>query len=135
MSKHGISQRRASRLVGVDPKTVRAERAPDCPEIRRRMREIAAERRRFGYRRIGLMLLVLSAAGLRAEPAVVIGSFADVQNASALQQAASSLELLLPVREIRTVAYDGGAAVLHRVVVLPLDASETPKLLARQVSP
>ena len=56
MSKHGISQRRASRLVGVDPKTVRAERAPDCPEIRRRMREIAAERRRFGYRRIGLML-------------------------------------------------------------------------------
>ena len=29
---------------------------PDCPEIRTRMREIAAERRRFGYRRIGLML-------------------------------------------------------------------------------
>ena len=78
-------------------------------------------------RRIGLMLLVLSAA-LRAEPAVVIGSFADVQNASALQQAASSLELVLPVREIRTVAYDGGDRVLHRVVVLPLDASETPKL-------
>ena len=74
------------------------------------------------------MLLVLSAAALRAEPAVVIGSFADVQNASALQQAASSLELVLPVREIRTVAYDGGDRVLHRVVVLPLDASETPKL-------
>lgn len=79
-------------------------------------------------RRIGLMLLVLSAAVLRAEPAVVIGSFADVQNASTLQQAASSLELVLPVREIRTVAYDGGDGVLHRVVVLPLDASETPKL-------
>ena len=29
---------------------------PDCPEIRARMREIASERRRFGYRRIGLML-------------------------------------------------------------------------------
>jgi putative transposase len=29
---------------------------PDHPEIRDRMREIAAERRRFGYRRIGLML-------------------------------------------------------------------------------
>ena len=29
---------------------------PDNPEIRGRMREIASERRRFGYRRIGLML-------------------------------------------------------------------------------
>lgn len=29
---------------------------PDNPEIRTRMREIAAVRRRFGYRRIGLML-------------------------------------------------------------------------------
>ncbi len=56
MSKHDISQRRACRLVGVDPKTVRRERRPDCPEIRQRMREIASVRRRFGYRRIGLML-------------------------------------------------------------------------------
>ena len=29
---------------------------PGCPEVRARMREIAGERRRFGYRRIGLML-------------------------------------------------------------------------------
>lgn len=56
MSGHDISQRRACRLVGVDPKTVRREHLPDCPEIRQRMREIASERRRFGYRRIGLML-------------------------------------------------------------------------------
>ena len=56
MSSHTISQRRACRLVGVDAKTVRRERAPDSPEIRERMRAIAAERRRFGYRRIGLML-------------------------------------------------------------------------------
>lgn len=56
MRDHEVSQRRACRLVGVDPKTVRRERAPDCPEVRARMREIAAERRRFGYRRIGLML-------------------------------------------------------------------------------
>ena len=56
MRGHELSQRRACRLVGVDPKTVRRERAPDCPEVRLRMRAIAAERRRFGYRRIGLML-------------------------------------------------------------------------------
>ena len=29
---------------------------PDCSEVRARMRAIASERRRFGYRRIGLML-------------------------------------------------------------------------------
>ncbi len=56
MERHDISQRRACRLVSVDPKTVRRERVPDCPEVRQRMREIASERRRFGYRRIGLML-------------------------------------------------------------------------------
>jgi putative transposase len=56
MSRHEISQRRACRLTGVDPKTVRRDRVPDHPEIRTRMRALAGERRRFGYRRIGLML-------------------------------------------------------------------------------
>jgi putative transposase len=56
MVNHDISQRRACRLVSVDPKTVRRERIPDCPGIRQRMRAIASERRRFGYRRVGLML-------------------------------------------------------------------------------
>ncbi|MFN3314854.1 MAG: IS3 family transposase [Hyphomonas sp.] len=53
---YDISQRRACRLVSVDPKTVRREVVPDNTEARSRMREIAAARRRFGYRRIGLML-------------------------------------------------------------------------------
>lgn len=56
MTNYDVSQRGACRLVGVDPKTVRRSREPDCPEIRQRMREIAAKRRRFGYRRVGLML-------------------------------------------------------------------------------
>ena len=55
MRDHDISQRRACRLVGVDPKTARRERPPDNPEIREAMKAIAAKRRRFGYRRIGVM--------------------------------------------------------------------------------
>ena len=56
MRDHVISQRRACVLVGVDPKTVRRERPPGSPEIRKAMQEVAAVRRRFGYRRIGLLL-------------------------------------------------------------------------------
>ena len=56
MDRHDITQRRACRLVSVDPKTVRREPEPDNPEIRVRMRDIAGDGRRCGYRRIGLML-------------------------------------------------------------------------------
>ena len=55
MRDHDISQRRTCRLVGVDAKTARRERPPDNPEIRKAMKAIAAKRRRFGYRRIGVM--------------------------------------------------------------------------------
>ena len=56
MRDHDISQRRACRLVGVDPKTVRRDRPPDSTEIRKEMQEIAGKRRRFGYGRIGVLL-------------------------------------------------------------------------------
>ena len=39
-----------------DPKTVRRDRPPDTPNIRKEMKRIARNRRRFGYRRIGVML-------------------------------------------------------------------------------
>ena len=56
MREHKISQRRICDLVGVDAKTVRRERPPDHADIRKQMHEIAGKRRRFGYRRIGVML-------------------------------------------------------------------------------
>ena len=56
MQDHDVSQRRVCRLVGVDPKTVRRDRPPDNPEVRKEMHVIASKRRRFGYRRIGVLL-------------------------------------------------------------------------------
>ncbi len=53
---HAISLRRACQRVGVDPGTVRRDRPPDCPGIREEMKDIAGKRRRFGSRRIGVLL-------------------------------------------------------------------------------
>jgi putative transposase len=53
----GYSQRRACRLVGLHPKTYRyAPKRSGDEELRQRLRELASQRRRFGYRRLGLML-------------------------------------------------------------------------------
>jgi putative transposase len=51
------SQRRACGLVGLQPKTYRyrSKRSGD-EELRARLRELASQRRRFGYRRLGLLL-------------------------------------------------------------------------------
>jgi len=56
--EHGLSQRRACRLAGIDHSTLRyqARRADDQP-VRQRLRELAALRRRFGYRRLGWLLV------------------------------------------------------------------------------
>ena len=56
MRDHDISQRRACRLVGVYLKTVRRDRSLDNQELREEMKAVTAVRRRFGYRRIGVLL-------------------------------------------------------------------------------
>jgi putative transposase len=56
MREHDFSQRCACRLIEVDPKTVRRQARADAPEVRQRLRELAGERRRFGYRRLGILL-------------------------------------------------------------------------------
>jgi putative transposase len=51
------SQRRACRLNGQQPKTYRyASTRPDDGALRARLKELASQRRRFGYRRLGLLL-------------------------------------------------------------------------------
>lgn len=56
MRDYEVSQRRACMPIGVDPQMVRRERPPDHVAINEEIREIAAQRRRFGYRRVGVML-------------------------------------------------------------------------------
>lgn len=52
-----VSQRRACHIIGVDRSTVRyRSRQPDDAPIRARLRELAAIRRRFGYRRLHILL-------------------------------------------------------------------------------
>jgi len=53
-----MSERRACRTIEADRKMVRyrARRAPD-EELRARLRELAGEQRRFGYRRLHVLLL------------------------------------------------------------------------------
>jgi putative transposase len=53
----GLSERRACSIVGADRKMVRyRSRRPAETELRGRLRELANERRRFGYRRLFILL-------------------------------------------------------------------------------
>lgn len=54
---HGVSQRRACKVLQVDRSSVRYKSIrPNDDHLREAMKKVAAERRRFGYRRIHVML-------------------------------------------------------------------------------
>lgn len=54
---YGISERRACAILGADRTSVRyRHRRDDDAPLRTRLRALAGERRRFGYRRLGLLL-------------------------------------------------------------------------------
>lgn len=57
MTQRGYRQRRACTLAGIDPRVYR--RAPTRPEdadLRARLKDLSSERRRFGYRRLHILL-------------------------------------------------------------------------------
>ena len=57
MKEKSYSQRRACALAGIDPRVYRrtSKRLLD-DELRAKMKELASERRRFGYRRLNMLL-------------------------------------------------------------------------------
>ena len=56
-TQFGLSERRACNLIGIARRVVRyAPTRADDTGLRQRLRELAGERRRFGYRRLGYLL-------------------------------------------------------------------------------
>jgi putative transposase len=57
IAQHRLSRVRACRLVGLNRSSLNYQsKRPDDSRVRQRLRELAAERRRFGYRRLGWLL-------------------------------------------------------------------------------
>ena len=57
MNRHGLSERRACRLADLDRSTFQYRKQGQGDELlRQRLRELANERCRFGYRRLGILL-------------------------------------------------------------------------------
>ena len=57
MKERNYTQRRACALAGIDPRVYRrTSKRPAETALRARMKELASERRRFGYRRLHILL-------------------------------------------------------------------------------
>ena len=57
INERSYSQRRACTLIGIAPKTYRYQsKRPDDRDLRETLKELANARRRFGYRRLYLLI-------------------------------------------------------------------------------
>jgi putative transposase len=57
MTEKRYSQKRACALAGIDPRVYRrVSKRPADSELRSRLKELSSERRRFGYRRLHILL-------------------------------------------------------------------------------
>jgi len=57
MTEKRYNQKRAGALVGIDPRVYRrVSKRPADTELRSRLKELSSERRRFGYRRLHILL-------------------------------------------------------------------------------
>ena len=57
MKEKSYSQQRACALAGIDPRVYRRPpKGPEDRDLRERLRALSAERRRFGYRRLHILL-------------------------------------------------------------------------------
>jgi putative transposase len=57
VERHEMSERRACAVIGADRTSIRyRSRRPDDHDLRERLRALASERRRFGYRRLHVLL-------------------------------------------------------------------------------
>ena len=57
MTQKGYRQRRACALAGIDPRVYRStSKRPVDTELRARLKDLSSERRRFGYRRLHILL-------------------------------------------------------------------------------
>ena len=60
IGEKSYSQRRACTLVGLHPKIYRyTSTRPDDLALRAKLQDLASQRRRFGYRRLGLNVLMV----------------------------------------------------------------------------
>ena len=113
--QHAATERRACRLVGIERSThrYRQRRNERREALRARLKELALERQRFGYRRLTALL---RREGWRVNPKCV---WLICREEGLLVRKKSSLRQLLPVLTFRHLAVgpEAGRDVLLRIML------------------